>query len=82
MRLGKAADWVWVEIQGCRNMIFTAFNSAREYASIKGMFLVILGSYGGPLGSWMCSMASLDVGEIGGSGRLDLGRNLGPPILT
>ena len=61
-------------------MILTAFNSAREYASIKGMFLVILGSYGGPLGLWMCSMASLDVGEIKGSGRLDLGRNLGPPI--
>ena len=62
-------------------MILTAFNSAREYA-FKGMFLVILGSYGGPLGSWMCSMASLDVGEIGGSCRLGLGRNLGPPILN
>ena len=54
---------------------------AREYVSIKGMFLVILGSYGGPLGSWMCNMASLDVGEIGGSGRLGQGRNLGPPVL-
>ena len=30
-------------------MILTAFNSAREYA-FKGMFLVILGSYGGAPG--------------------------------
>ena len=63
-------------------MILTAFNSAMEYASIKRMFLVILESYGGPLGSWMCSVASVDAGEIKGSGRLGLGRNLRPPVLT
>ena len=48
-------------------------------ASILGVFLVILGLRLDPLRSERCSLASLDVDEIGLSNRLSLDRNLGTP---
>ena len=41
------------------------YSVPKVLASILGVFLVILGHWWGPLGLWMHSMASLNVGDCG-----------------
>ena len=43
MRLDEVTNWVWVRIQGHRDMILTIRKGDRGNASILGVFLVILG---------------------------------------
>ena len=82
IRLKEEADLVWVGIYGCRNMILIAFKGVRENASTRWCFWPFLGFDGSPgtqgLGSWICYMTSLEMGEIGGSSRLGPRKYLGP----
>ena len=70
MRLDERADWVQTRILSRYNMILTTFKGAKVNASILGVFLIILRLQYGPLGSQRRGKASLDVDEIGQSGRL------------